>query len=101
MWMEAILHRTRVIVASDLTAKYPAAWPARLTFALRDGAVITRSADFPRGNPENPVSTHLLEEKFLALVGSVHGPGVAGRALAACASLETCADMAEAFSHLL
>ncbi len=98
---EAILHRTRVIVASDLTAKYPAAWPARLTITLRNGAVITLSADFPRGNPENPVSTRALEEKFLALVGSVHGPGVAGRALAACASLETCADMAEAFSHLL
>jgi 2-methylcitrate dehydratase PrpD len=91
----------RVTVADDLTAKYPAAWPARLTVTLRDGTVITRSADFPRGNPENPVSTAELEEKFLSLVGPVFGPAIAHRALGACTSIEDCADMAEAFSKLL
>jgi 2-methylcitrate dehydratase PrpD len=91
----------RVTVADDLTAKYPAAWPARLTVTLRDGTVITRSADFPRGNPENPVSTAELEEKFLSLVGPVFGPAIAHRALGACTSIEDCADMAEAFSRIL
>ena len=91
----------RVTVADDLTAKYPAAWPARLTVTLRDGTVITRSADFPRGNPENPVSTAELEEKFLSLVGPVFGPVIAHRALGACTSIEDCADMAEAFSRIL
>jgi 2-methylcitrate dehydratase PrpD len=98
---QALLGRTRVTVADDLTAKYPRAWPARLTITLGDGTVISRSADYPRGNPENPVSTAVLEEKVLSLVEPVHGPLAARRALAACASLESCADMAEAFSHLL
>ena len=53
----ALLERTRVTVASDLTAKYPAAWPARLTITLLNGETLDGAADFPRGNPENPVSS--------------------------------------------
>jgi 2-methylcitrate dehydratase PrpD len=97
----ALLNRTRVTVAADLTAKYPGAWPARVTVTLRNGTAITQSADYPRGNPENPVSTAVLEQKFLSLVEPVYGPATAQRALDAWRSLETCADMAEAFSNLL
>ena len=99
--VHALLSRTSVTVADDLTAKYPAAWPACLTITLRDGTSFARSADFPRGNPENPVSTADLETKFRAMVTPIHGSAVAERALAGCHSLKSCADMAEAFSHLL
>ncbi len=49
----------------------PAAWPARLTVTLarRHGAA-RREPIIPRGNPENPVSTAELEEKFLSLVAA-------------------------------
>lgn len=97
----ALLERIRVTVADDLTAKYPAAWPARLTITFQDGTAVTQSADYPRGNPENPVSTRALEEKFRSLVDPVFGSATAHRALDAWRSLETCADMAEAFSNLL
>ncbi|HLK62165.1 MAG TPA: MmgE/PrpD family protein [Bryobacteraceae bacterium] len=97
----ALLERTRVTVAEDLTAKYPGAWPARLTIVLRDGASTTQSADYPRGNPENPVSTTVLQEKFRSLVTPVYGALIAGRILDLCASLETCPDMGEALLHQL
>ena len=99
--VHALLSRTKVVVAADLTAKYPAAWPARLTITLHDGTSTTRSADFPRGNPENPVTTADLQAKFRAIVTPIHGSSVAARALAVCHSLESCAGVAEAFSHLL
>ncbi|MDQ6831112.1 MAG: MmgE/PrpD family protein [Gemmatimonadota bacterium] len=99
--IRALLDRTRVTVADDLTAKYPAAWPARLAVTLRDGAVLRGASDFPRGNPENPVTTTLLEEKFLALVTPRFGADVAARALAAVRSLDSCADMARAFHDLV
>jgi 2-methylcitrate dehydratase PrpD len=98
---KSLLDRMRVTVADDLTAKYPAAWPARLTITLRDGTCVTGSADYPRGNPENPVSTADLEEKFQGLVSPVFGAGTAHRALAALRSMENCADMADTFSTLL
>jgi 2-methylcitrate dehydratase PrpD len=95
-----LLWRTRVTVEDDLTAKYPAAWPARLTLTLKDGTELKGASDYPRGNPENPVSTAELEQKFLALVESRCGAETARRALKAVHGVETCHDMAEAFNEL-
>jgi hypothetical protein len=38
---------------------------------LRDGRVERGMNDFPRGNPEYPVSTEALEDKFIRLVAHV------------------------------
>lgn len=97
----ALMGRTRVTVAGDLTAKYPAAWPARLALTLEDGTVLRHAADFPRGNPENPVAAGVLEEKFVSLVGSRFGAETARRALEAARSVKTCGDMAGVFCDLL
>jgi len=99
--LAALMGRTRVTVTQNLTAKYPAAWPVRLAVTLDDGTVLRRAADFPRGNPENPVPAGVLEQKFMALVRSRFGAETAGRALDAARSLETSRDMAEVFCDLL
>ena len=95
-----LLRRTRVVVADDLTAKYPAAWPVRLTLKLRDGTSERGASDYPRGNAENPVSTEELEQKFAALVGSRFGADVARSGLAALHSMERCVDMATLFADM-
>ncbi|MBZ5522771.1 MAG: MmgE/PrpD family protein [Acidobacteriia bacterium] len=97
----ALLSHTHVTVEEDLTAKYPAAWPARLTVTFKDGRVWNGSSDYPRGNPENPVSTAALEEKFLALVSPRFGMEAARRALESVRALDTCPDMADTFSGLV
>ena len=93
-----LLARIHVTVADDLTARYPAAWPARLTIVMRDGSTLHAAADYPRGNPENPVSTAALEEKFRALVEPRLGKGAADSMLAAVHSLESCQDMSGIFA---
>jgi 2-methylcitrate dehydratase PrpD len=98
--MAELLRRTRVVAADDLTAKYPSAWPVRLTLKLRDGTSERGSSDYPRGNAENPVSTEELEQKFIALVGSRFGDDTARSALAALHSMERCADVATLFADL-
>jgi 2-methylcitrate dehydratase PrpD len=95
-----LMRRIRVVVAADLTAKYPAAWPVRLTLKLRDGTSERGSSDYPRGNAENPVSTEELELKLTALVGSRFGDDKARSALAVLHSMERCADMATLFNDL-
>jgi len=96
----ALLQRTRVTVEDDLTAKYPAAWPSRLTVSLEDGTMLRGASDFPRGNPENPVSTDELEDKFLSLVAPRCSPGTARCALEAVRAIDHAADMAEVFRNL-
>ncbi len=93
----ALLERTRVTVAGDLTARYPAAWPARLTITLANGETIQGAADFPRGNPENPVSTQELEEKFRGLVAPRFGTAAAARAIETVAHLESVSDLSDIF----
>lgn len=97
-----LLRRTRVTVEDDLTARYPAAWPARVTVTLEDGTVLRGASDFPRGNPENPVSTAELEEKFLSLVAPRFGADTARRALDAVHALDGAGagDMAQVFRDL-
>jgi 2-methylcitrate dehydratase PrpD len=99
--MTALLARTTVSVAPDLTAKYPAAWPTRVQFSFRDGEPLTSASDFPVGNPENPVSTEQLEEKFASLVSPRFGDDVTRRALEVVRSLESIDDVGDAFHDLL
>jgi 2-methylcitrate dehydratase PrpD len=80
--LASIVERTHVAVAGDLTAKYPAAWPARVTVTLRDGTRLCDASDYPRGSPENPIDRRELEEKFTALVAPRFGPDAATRAVA-------------------
>ncbi len=81
--IRALLHATQVTVAPDLTAKYPAAWPARVTIDTADGTRFRGEADFPRGNPENPISTADLDDKFRALVAPRFGSQAAQTAIEA------------------
>ncbi len=96
----ALLSKTRVRIADDLTAKYPAAWPARVKITLDDGAVLSGASDYPRGNPENPVSTTELEAKFISLVEPRFGAATAQHALEKLHSIEDIEDMTTAFSQL-
>ncbi len=91
----ALLSHTQVLVAPDLTAKYPEAWPSRVAVRLAGGAVLRGASDYPRGNPEHPVSTGMLQQKFLSLVAPRLGEPIARRALAAVSAIESAGDMAE------
>jgi 2-methylcitrate dehydratase PrpD len=96
----AFLPRIHVAVREDLTAKYPAAWPTRVTISLTDGTKLRRESDYPRGNPENPVTTPALEAKFLELVGRRFGDRFAEKALAAVQSLHDSEDVSRVFAEL-
>ncbi|PYR67634.1 MAG: MmgE/PrpD family protein [Acidobacteria bacterium] len=91
-----LLRRTRVSAADDLTAKYPASWPARLAVETTDG-VERASSEFPKGHPERPVSTAELEQKFTTLVASRFGRQIAEAMLGALHSIGDCGDMAMVF----
>jgi 2-methylcitrate dehydratase PrpD len=90
----SLLPRVRITVENELTDKYPAAWPTRITITLKDGSVLSGASDYPRGNPENPVSTETLEEKFFGLVEPRFGADLARLAIKNVRDLESCSDMA-------
>jgi 2-methylcitrate dehydratase PrpD len=96
----ALLPRIHIEIADDLTAKYPARWPTRVVVTLNDGTTLRGASDYPRGNPENPVSTETLEAKFVELVAPRLGDAFAHRALTTVRSLHDSADVRALFSDL-
>lgn len=97
----ALLARSHVTVSDELTSRYPAAWPVRLVVRLADGSELRGESEYPKGNPENPVSTGMLEEKFQTLVAGRFGRDTAGRALEAATGVRSCRDMSTLFRDLL
>jgi len=90
----ALLERTTVRIDPALSARYPEQWPARVTLHLKDGETVEGSADYPRGNPENPVPFATLEAKFRDLVAPRYDAALADRVIAAVQDLDRCADVA-------
>ena len=98
--IRAMVDRVRIRVDPELTARYPAEWGTKIRFTGRGGAAVELGAAFPRGNPENPVSTGVLEDKLRDLVSPRLGAAVADRAIRAVHGLAQCGDMAIAFADL-
>lgn len=96
----ALLERTTVRADPTLTARYPERWPARVTLRLASGETIEGSADYPRGNPENPVPFATLEAKFRALVAPRYDATLADRVITSVQNLDRCADVATMMSEM-
>jgi len=71
--------RSRIDWEADpaLDAGYPEKWPAEVTITTRDGRTAVRRADYPKGDPKNPLSDAELEEKFRGLVEGIVDEGKA------------------------
>jgi len=96
----ALLPRVHIHVRDDLTRQYPLQWPTRVRVTMRDGSEERGASEYPRGNPENAVSTDALEEKFVGLVAPRYGDRAARDALERVRSLDTCADVATVLAGL-
>lgn len=90
----AFLPRVAVRVDPDLTAAYPAAWPARLAVTLADGRVLRAGGDFPRGNAENPAPPAELRDKARGLIAPLYGEATADAVLDAVLAMDEVPDVA-------
>lgn len=63
----------KVILMKDvrLEKAYPREWPAWVRIECRDGRSHEHFIRFPKGDPENPLSSEEMAGKFRALAGSV------------------------------
>ena len=50
--------------ANPSTTMFPKTFPGHLSVTLKDGNVVTERLDINIGHPDNPISQHLLLEKF-------------------------------------
>jgi 2-methylcitrate dehydratase PrpD len=66
---EMIRMMTKIRIQSDLglTAMYPRKWPARVEILKRSGERLIGASEYPKGDPENPLSESEVVGKFKSL----------------------------------
>jgi len=67
-----MMRRVRCVADDDLEREFPAKWPARATIKTADGRNFTIKIDYPKGDPENPLTWEELIAKFRQLVAPVY-----------------------------
>lgn len=59
-----LMDRVQCVRDPSLDADYPEKWPATVEIRLEDGRSYATRVDYPKGDPENPLTTLELEQKF-------------------------------------
>lgn len=90
-----LLRRVHLVRDPELSARFPAEWPARVTIELRDGRKLGAEVRYPKGDPENPLTWEELEAKFRDLAGAVLSGGTVDTVLAKVRHLESTKSIAE------
>ncbi len=62
-----LMKKIQVRHAPDLDQYFPEAWPARVTITTNSGAIQTTEVQYARGDPQNPLSSKDLLQKFNTL----------------------------------
>ena len=75
MDLKELMKKGKVAGDPDLTRTYPRKWPARVTITLKDGRRLDGANEYPKGDPENPLSERGLIAKFKNLTeGTLPSP---------------------------
>jgi 2-methylcitrate dehydratase PrpD len=64
----------RVLPSEELSALVPERRAAILEITAKDGNRYQERVDFPKGEPENPMSAEEIRKKFLDLAGNAKNP---------------------------
>lgn len=70
LWDEevrSLVKKVTVGVDSAIDGSYPKQWGAAVNVLLKDGEKIHKQTDFPKGDPENAVTSEELLEKFMGM----------------------------------
>lgn len=91
-----------IVVDPELEKQYkrqPDRWSTLVLVKTADGRKFEQFVEYPKGDPQNPVSYAESEDKFRSLAAAVSRPAELDRLLTTVANLETIANVREAFGQ--
>lgn len=92
-----LMSRTEVIQDADIEKVHdenPAKLASKVVLVLKDGRILERQVDFPKGDPDNPMTWNEAKEKFMHLAVPVYGEAKAEKLCKLIEHLEKCEDFA-------
>ena len=95
-----MMSRVRCVADDDLEKEFPRKWPARVTITTGRGQEFSIKIDYPKGDPENPLTWEELITKFKELVQPVYSNHRISKIIETIKSLEH-VDTLKSLSELL
>lgn len=71
--LRQLMGKVKMVVDPSLDNDYPAKWPAVVRISTRSGLKLVANVDYPKGDPENPLSREELCDKFKGMSSPVIG----------------------------
>lgn len=65
--VQQLMQKVQCVHRPELDPLYPRQWPSVVSIRLKDGRFFETRIDYPRGDPENPLSSEELRQKFNGL----------------------------------
>lgn len=96
----AFMNRIEGYLDPEVEACWPNSYPAVAIIETYDGRVLRGKIDFPKGDPENPVTDEELEKKFRYLVENRITPETTVKVIAMVRSLESLDNTAKLMALL-
>ncbi len=98
--VEDIMKRVSCVSDASLDRVYPKQWPASVEIVTKDGKRFSTRVDYPKGDPENPLSWEEVIQKFEGLASPVFSAEARTEIVSRVRSLETEPELASLSSLL-
>jgi 2-methylcitrate dehydratase PrpD len=95
-----IMGKISCVSDPDLETDFPKKWKAWVTVETTGGQTFTKSIEYPKGDPENPLTTDELEGKFRVLTKPVYSKEKAQAIIEDIKNLDRCEDLKTFISGL-
>ena len=69
-----VMGKINCVSDPELETEFPVKWKARVAVETTSGQRLTQSIEYPKGDPENPLTQDELEDKFRVLTNPVYSP---------------------------
>ncbi|MBW2204973.1 MAG: MmgE/PrpD family protein [Deltaproteobacteria bacterium] len=90
-----LMERVNILNDPALNRSYPEKWPARVEIFMDDGRHLRGASDYPKGEPENPLTEEELFSKFKGLTSDHLSPSAAETLMERCMNLEKASDVGQ------
>jgi 2-methylcitrate dehydratase PrpD len=98
--VKELMDKISCVKDPELEKEFPKKWPASVTLQTKDGKTYLTRIDFPKGDPENPLTWDELIDKFRNLIAPVFFDARQNEIIVRVRSLEKEKDL-KTFSMLL
>jgi len=99
--IRAQLAKVKVIADPEIEALFPALQRVRVEIATRDGRLLAKQLDYPKGDPRNPLTDAEIAGKFAALAEGIATPHDVARMQRAVSHAEEFDDARELMAELV